>query len=66
MTKIVIIFKQSAVISKNVYVQCRVLFLLYFILLSRSDHHGLLGNWFYEYGVLQRSSVDCDNDIQIA
>lgn len=66
MTKSVTIFKQSAVISKNVYTVHPMSWSVspVFQPLGRSEHHGMLGGWFY--GVLQRSSVDCDNDIQIA
>jgi hypothetical protein len=68
MTKNVTIFKQSAVVSKNVYTVCPMLWSVspVFQPLGCSDHQGLLGGWFYEYGVLQISSVDCDNNIQIS
>ena len=68
MTKKVTIFKQSAVISENLDIVCPMLWSVspVFQPLGHTDHHRLLGGWFYEYGVLQRSSVDYDSDIQIA
>ena len=66
MTESVTTFKQSAVVSKNMYTVCPMLWSVSPILqpLGFSDHHGLFCGWFYEYAVLQRSNVDCDNDIQ--
>jgi hypothetical protein len=53
MTESVTIFKQSVVISKSMYTVCPMLWFVspVFQPLGLSDHHGLLGGWFYEYGV---------------